>query len=189
LLILKEFFMEKAVKMCAVTPFLPAVSLCLVCFIAGPAVFGQDSSVINSLNKKIGVYIFPAKNQTPEQQLKDESDCYQWAVTNSGTDPLNMQAVKPDSSKGVSTAAGTVAGGAKGAVAGAAVGAITGDAGTGAAVGATAGAVGGRRAAKKAQKAQKQQSEQNAAAATQGQVDNFTKAYKACLTGKEYTVQ
>jgi hypothetical protein len=181
--------MEKIPVKTRSIPFLPAISLCIVCIIAGPVVFGQDSSVITSLNKKIGVYIFPAKGQTPQQQQKDESDCYQWAVTNSGTDPLNMQAVKPDSSKGVSTAAGTVAGGAKGAVAGAAVGAIAGDAGTGAAVGATAGAVGGRRAAKKAQKAQKQQSAQQAQAATQGQVDNFTKAYKACLTGKEYTVQ
>ena len=182
--------MEKAFgKINTATWFYPAIFLCIGCFMAGLKTFGQDSAVIASLNKKIGVYIFPAKSQTPQQQQKDESDCYQWAVTNSGTDPLNMQAVKPDSTKGVSTAAGTVAGGAKGAAAGAAIGAVAGDAGTGAAVGAVAGGMSGRRAAKKAQKAQKQQSEQKAEAATQGQIDNFNKAYKACLTGKGYTVQ
>jgi outer membrane lipoprotein SlyB len=134
------------------------------------------------------VYVFPAKNQTPEQTQKDESYCYDWAVQNSGIDPLNMQAVKPDSVKTGPNGA-MVAGAAKGAAAGVAIGAIAGDAGEGAAIGAVAGGLAGRRARKQNEKAQKQQAQQNAELATQAQVDNFTKAYKACLTGKGYTVE
>lgn len=158
-------------------------------FMAASVCRGQDASTTASLNKKIGVYIFPANKQTTEQQQKDEVECYKWAVTNSGTDPLNMQAVQPDSAKGVSTGAGMVVGGAKGAAAGVAIGAIAGDAGTGAAIGAVAGGLAGRRAAKQSQKAAEQQSQAKANAATQEQVNNFTKAYKACLTGKGYTVE
>ena len=32
-------------------------------------------------------YIYPAKGQSPEQQKRDESACYSWAVEQSGFDP------------------------------------------------------------------------------------------------------
>jgi hypothetical protein len=164
--------------------------LCL----ASTIVFGQQAeptASLNtaSLNKKLGVYVFPAKDQKADQQQKDEAYCYDWAIKNSGVDPLNMQPVKVDTVKAPSKAQGTVVGGAKGAAAGVAIGAIAGDAGKGAAIGAAAGGMAGRRAAKKGQKQAEQQTEQKAQAATQGQIDAFTKAYKACLTGKGYTVQ
>ena len=47
----------------------------------------------------MGLYIFPAKNQTAEQQQKDESYCYEWAIKNSGIDPLNREEIKPDSER------------------------------------------------------------------------------------------
>ncbi|MBS0344032.1 MAG: hypothetical protein JSS56_26300, partial [Proteobacteria bacterium] len=32
-------------------------------------------------------YVYPAKGQSPDQQKKDESACYSWAVQQSGFDP------------------------------------------------------------------------------------------------------
>jgi hypothetical protein len=140
-----------------------------------------------TLNKELGIYIFPAKKQTPEQQQKDEKECYDWAVKNSGIDPLNLQKVEPaevEKKRG-----GTVAGAAKGAAAGAAIGAIAGDAGTGAGVGAAAGALAGRRAKKKGEAQQQQKAQADADAANKEQINSYKKAYTACLTGKGYTVQ
>ena len=165
------------------------IFLFMFCFAAGTMAFGQGSSPTASLNKKLGLYVFPAKDQTAEQQQKDETYCYDWAIKNSGVDPLNMQAVKPDTAHAPSTGQGMVVGGAKGAAAGLAIGAIAGDAGKGAAIGAVAGGLAGRSAAKQSQQGAQQQSEQKAKAATQAQIDSFTKAYKACLSGKGYTVQ
>ena len=134
------------------------------------------------------VYVFPANNQTPDQQAKDSNDCYAWAKQQTGVDPTNPTVPqKADTSQTGKGAA--VKGAAKGAAAGAAIGAITGDAGKGAAVGATAGGmagVGGKRAAK--QQADQQAKQQQQAAVNQ-QIDAFKKAYTACMTGKKYTVQ
>src|SRR4051794_13680288 len=87
------------------------VFLFMFCFVAGKMALGQSTT--ESLNKKLGIYVFPAKDQSAEQKQKDESYCYEWAVKNSGVDPLNMQAVKPDTVKAPSTGQGMVVGGAK----------------------------------------------------------------------------
>ena len=148
----------------------------------------KPASMTASLNKSLGVFVFPAKDQTPEQQSKDEQACYSWAVEQSGVDPLNMTASKPDS---VATGpdGSAVKGAAKGALAGAAIGAIAGDAGKGAAIGAAAGGMGGV-AGKKQKQAQKEQEAKKTAATTdQTKIDSFKKAYSACLEGKGYTVK
>src|SRR5688500_3248884 len=100
----------------------------------------------------LGLYVFPAKSQTPEQQSQDEQACYAWSKEQSGIDPATEKA-NPDSamkaaSAKVDTAAqgAAVRGAARGAAGGAVVGAIAGDAGTGAGVGAVVGAASGRRA-------------------------------------------
>ena len=165
---------------------LQVVCLLLLCFISQVA---SAQSTTESLNKKLGLYIFPAKNQNAEQQKKDESYCYEWAIKNSGVDPLNREEIKPDSNAVTGREGEVLVGGAKGAAAGVAIGAIAGDAGKGAAIGAVVGGLAGRGARKQKQQSQKQQSEQKAKAANQSEIDNFTKAYKACLTGKGYTVQ
>lgn len=159
-----------------------------ICILTGKTVVAQETSATASLNKKLGIFIFPAKDQKLEQQQKDETYCYEWAVKNSGFDPLNMEKVKPDS---VATGrqGEVVKGAAKGAAAGVAIGAIAGDAGEGAAIGAVVGGLAGRRARKANEQAQKQQAQQKAESATQAQIDSFKKAYTACLTGKGYTVQ
>lgn len=148
----------------------------------------KPASVTASLNKSLGVYVFPAKDQTPEQQAKDEQACYSWAVEQSGVDPLNMTATKADTvAKGPDGSA--VKGAAKGAVAGAAIGAIAGDAGKGAAIGAAAGGMGGVAGKKKKEAQKQQQAQQQAAATDKAKIDSFKKAYSACLDGKGYSVK
>lgn len=168
-------------------------------FVAGLLVFAavvhaqetqaaKPASMTASLNKSLGLFVFPAKDQKPEQQASDEQACYSWAVEQSGVDPLNMAATKPDSvAKGPDGSA--VRGAARGAVAGVAIGAIAGNAGKGAAIGAAAGGMAGA-GGKKQKEAKKEEEAKKAAAATdQAKIDSFKKAYSACLEGKGYTVK
>jgi hypothetical protein len=145
-------------------------------------------SMTASLNKALGMYVFPAKSQTPEQQAADEQACYAWAVEQSGVDPLTTEATKPDS---VETGPdGTVVrSAARGAVAGAAIGAIAGDAGKGAAIGAAAGGMSGVGAKRRKDAKKEEQTQQNASATDQAKIENFKKAYAACLEGKGYSVK
>lgn len=150
--------------------------------------YSQEQSLGSMVTKKVGVYVFPANNQTASQQSTDETACYQWAVQQSGVDPLNPPKVEaaqvetgPDGS--------AVKGAAVGAAGGAAIGAIAGDAGEGAAIGAIVGGIRGRRASKQAKAQQQQANNQAAAAYSADMINNFKKAYSACLEGKGYTVK
>jgi len=150
--------------------------------------------------------IFPAKNQTPQQQARDEGECQAWAKQNTGIDPLALAsaaaepppvaAAPPDTGR---RGGERVRGAARGAVAGAAVGAIAGDAGKGAAIGAVGGTVTGgarkRRNEREADQAQAeaqasaQQAAQTKASENQQKLSTFNRAYSACLEGKGYTVK
>lgn len=148
--------------------------------------------------KSIGMFAYPKNQQSADQQLKDETDCYASAQHNTGIDDPNappptaqQQAAAPDAGKGR-----TVTGSAKGAAGGAAVGAVAGDAGKGAAIGATVGAAGGRRQQKKAEAAAKQQAaqqQQQAQAQTQAQqqknLETFKKAFSACMDARGYSIK
>ena len=134
---------------------------------------------------KIGVFIYPKKEQTPKQQADDESACYASAQQQTGIDPTATPAPQEaDKKKG-----GGVKGAAGGAAGGAAIAAIAGDAGTGAAVGATAGAVRGRRQQKKANKQAEQQAQQQGQAQQQQRLDTFRRAFSACIDSKGYSVK
>lgn len=137
---------------------------------------------------KLGVIVYPKKNQTPQQQQQDETQCYDWAYQNTGIDPMH-----PDAGVQKTEAKNPKGGGAKGAAGGAAggaaIGAIAGDAGTGAAIGATAGAVHGRRKQKKAKKQAEQSAQTANTQATNEQVNTFKKAMSACLDGRDYSVK
>jgi pyruvate/2-oxoglutarate dehydrogenase complex dihydrolipoamide acyltransferase (E2) component len=100
-----------------------------------PSTSTQAPSGHKTLAATLNVYAFPQKGQTAEQQSIDESDCYQWAVTNSGSDPFQVSKQA------------------------------------------------------EAQKQQAQQAQQQAQQATQQQMDNFKKAFSACLEGKNYMVK
>ena len=147
----------------------------------------QEQSLGAMVSNKVGLYVFPAKDQSATQQAEDESYCYKWGVQQSGVDPLNppqVQAQQVDT--GPDGAA--VGGAARGALAGVAIGAIAGDAGKGAAIGAVAGGLGGRRASKVGRSQQQQANNQAASQTEADMMNSFKKAYSACLQGKGYTV-
>ena len=136
----------------------------------------------------LNVYVFPANNQTVNQQATDSNACFGWARQQTGVDPTNptvpAQADTSQAGRG-----SVVRGGARGAVAGTAIGAIAGDAGRGAAIGATAGGmagVGNRAQASQQAQARAQQQQQ---AAVNAQIDSFRRAYTACMEGKKYIVR
>ena len=160
------------------------------CFAAAqtkPATPTQTSTTASgSPAAKVGLFVYPQKKQTPEQQAKDESACYSSAQQQTGIDP---SAPPPPPQQAQQQKGGAVKGAAKGAAGGAAIGAIADDAGTGAAVGATAGAVHGRRQQKKANKQAEQQAQQQAQTQQQQRLDTFRRAFSACIDSKGYSVK
>ena len=152
---------------------------------AGNTSYAQENKTIA---QGLGLFVFPAEDQTKDQQEVDEYQCYKWAKEQSGFDPMNPTKVEvkeadrsPDGS--------AVRGSARGAAAGAAIGAIAGDAGEGAAIGAVAGAVRGRRAKAVGDQMEQQHNQQMAAAQEKEMRDKFNKAFTACMEGKGYTVK
>jgi hypothetical protein len=118
-------------------------------------------------------YAYPNKGQTPDQQNRDQGECTNWAIQQSGYNP--NQGSAPPPSGGV--ARGAVGGAAIGAIGGA----IGGDAGKGAAIGAGAGALfGGIRQHRQREQQASQQQQAGAA---------YARAYGACMEGRGYTVK
>mgnify|MGYP003401802370 FL=1 len=125
--------------------------------------------------------IYPAKGQSQEQMEKDKFDCYSWAKQQTGFDPMVASTAPQQSSASKDS---TVKGAAKGAAVGAGVGAIAGDAGKGAAVGAAFGGLKGRNQRKQAEQVQQQQVSQ-----ANQKINEYNRAYSACLEAKGYTVK
>ena len=48
----------------------------------------------NQISQTMKLYVFPAKNQSKQQQKVDEFECYKWAVEQSGIDLLNLPKVE-----------------------------------------------------------------------------------------------
>ena len=134
---------------------LPMLTLAALSAMAQVPPSGASAS---SPAKSIGLFAYPKNQQSAEQQLKDENECYSSAKQQTGVDAQapppaapsaeEQQAAQKQAAQQAAAATpkgGAVKGSARGAAGGAAIGAIAGDAGTGAAIGATAGAVRGRR--------------------------------------------
>jgi hypothetical protein len=128
--------------------------------------------------------VYPAKGQNAQQQTKDDGECYAWAKSNTGIDPVAVAQAPPPQQP---ASDGQVA---KGALRGAAGGAIIADvagghAGTGAAAGAIVGGIRGARQRQQTQAAQQHQAQ------GQGQqlMSTFNRAYGACMEGRGYTVR
>jgi hypothetical protein len=143
---------------------------------------------------QIGMIIYPAGGQTPEQQKADEDACTEWAEAQTG---LTLQSGSVDTQAAAdaarqqtadATQGAAVGGAARGAVGGLAIGAIAGDAGTGAAIGAVAGGIAGRRAKKSAEQQAAQQGAAQAQAQADANLETFRRAAGACLEGRGYTV-
>jgi hypothetical protein len=154
-----------------------------IVLLAGIAVAGYASA--QSISSSLGMAPYPAKGQSAQQQNKDEGECYAWAKQQTGIDPV-AAASAPAPAPGPATGGGErVRGAARGAVGGAAIGAIADDTGKGAAIGAVAGTMAGGRQARQNKAAQQQQAEQ----AKAGSVQQFNKAFGACMEGRGYSVK
>ena len=177
--------------------------LILITFlIALPFSYSVAQETSKTLASTLEVFVFPTNGQAAEQQSMDEAECYSWSVSNTGSDPFELQKQaaqqQQQTEQQVAQAQNATQGaGAKGAVKGAAAGALIGevtggDAGDSAAIGAAAGAVAARRRGRAAsQQAQQQAQAQGAAQqqATAEQVGNFKKAFSVCLEAKQYMVK
>lgn len=155
----------------------------------------KPKMTMKEIKQKLGIIVFPAKGQTPEQQEADEWACLEWSINQSGLGPnAGQQDVQAagDAAKAQAKEATTgaaVAGAAKGAAVGAIFGAITGDTGEGAAVGAVAGGLKGRQAKKQAEKQAEAQAEAKVAADNKAKLETIKKGMAACLEAKGYTIQ
>lgn len=161
--------------------------------------------------QSIGMFAFPKNNQSADQQLKDEAECYGMAKQRTGVD---TQAPVPTGPSAEEIAAaqkqaaenapkaqgGRLKGAARGAAGGAAIGAIAGDAGKGAGAGAVAGTMGGGMKQRQANAQSKEQAAAQAAAAQkkatedlkmqhQEGIDTFQRAFSACMDARGYSVK
>ncbi len=176
------------------------IFISIIVLMFAPILWAQESG--KTLASTLEVYVFPSDGQEAGQQSKDESECYGWATTNTGSDPFDLQKQsveqEQETQEQVAQAQQSTQGaGARGALRGAAAGALIGevsggDAGDSAAIGAAVGAVHARRRGRAASsQAQEQATQQGESQqqATADQVDNFKKAFSVCLEAKEYLVK
>ncbi len=141
----------------------------------------------------VGLVVYPAQGQTPQQQALDEAACWDWAEAQTGihitlgeVDTEAAGEAAADQAAEATTGA-AVRGAARGAAAGAAIGAIAGDTGKGAAIGAAAGGMAGRRGRRGAIQEAEQQGAEAAVAANEETVNQFKNAGAICLQGRGYT--
>ncbi len=139
------------------------------------------------LSSMFGVYVYPAKGQSSSQQANDESVCYKSATAKTGVDPANLPAATPAPSN--VRQGGAVHGAARGAAGGAVVGAIAGNAGQGAAIGAAVGGIAGRSRQNAVNNAEYHYAQTNAQNQRSASMNNFRRAFAACLESKGYTVK
>jgi uncharacterized protein YcfJ len=189
----QRFYPEKSLNRAIIAGFMMTMAGAVVAQEPAPPAPTQ------SLSKSLGVVVFPAKGQNAQQQSQDEGECYAWARSDTGVDPMAPAAPPPPAEQAAQPAGpdgSRVRGAARGAAAGAIIGEIADDdAGKGAAIGATAGALRGgaqsrrNQAAAQSQAQQQQQAaQQQAAAQQQQQRELFNKAFSACMQAKSYTV-
>ncbi|MCP4265747.1 MAG: hypothetical protein GY777_09255 [Candidatus Brocadiaceae bacterium] len=144
-----------------------------VCFCTGRSVMSQD------------FFVYPSKGQTAEETNRDKFECHEWAKQQTGIDPMRVATdVQP---RQVEKRGGALRGAGRGAALGVIGGAIGGNAGKGAAIGAGVGAAGGAMRRRQSQQEQMHAYE-DANQQRQSLMDTFNRAYRACLEGKDYSV-
>jgi hypothetical protein len=164
-----------------------------------------------SAAQTIGMFVYPKANQTHDQQLIDESECYNSVQQQTGIDPQASGPKAPSAAdqnaaaqKGAEQAqqaqGGRLRGAARGAAGGAVLGGITGNAGRGAAIGATVGTVRGGRQQRQANEAaketgaqaavsQQQQAYGQSKAAYNQRMGAFKRGFSACMDARGYSVK
>lgn len=129
---------------------------------------------------------YPSQGQSQARQDRDDGECHTWARKQTGIDPAAVASQPPPQETGPAVGGGErVRGALRGALGGAAIGAIGGDAGEGAAIGAGVGTIAG------GHRARQNQADRNAASAgaRQAAIDEYRRAYHACMRGRGYTVE
>ena len=164
-----------------------------------------------SAAQTIGMFVYPKANQTHDQQLIDESGCYNSVQQQTGINPQASGPKAPSAAdqnaaaqQGATQAqeaqGGRLRGAARGAAGGAVIGGITGNAGRGAAIGATVGTVRGGRQQRQANDAakeagaqaavsQQQQAYGQSKAAYNQQMSTFKRGFSACMDARGYSVK
>lgn len=173
------------------------VFLCISLLVSTVILSQTDTSTANkdtvwrktTYAKSLELFAYPAKGQTPKQQELDEKNCYQWAIDESGVDPMNMPNIKAATPATEKSGGEAVKGAARGAAAGAVIGAVAGDAGTGAAVGAVAGGMGGVGKRKAKARKERQEAVESIEAQEDALMEKFKKAFSVCMEGKGYTIK
>ena len=139
----------------------------------------------------LGHFIYPAEDQTTEQQQTDKMECYNWASQQSQFDPYAAYQ-RTSQAQAQANAAGqpqgdVLRGAARGAVGGVIIGAIAGDAGEGAAIGAASGGlIGGMKRRNRRRSAESNAQQEQVQA--EEMLQRWDSAYKVCLEGRKYTV-
>jgi hypothetical protein len=143
----------------------------------------------DTLISSVGLFVFPSKGQSSEQQAKDDYECYNWAKEQSNYDPVNPPVIEQVAAK-----SGPDGSRVRGALRGAARGAILGEviddeSRKGAQIGAAAGAMSAGSSRRKNAQQEAAQINNANAAGQQTLVDNFKKAATICLEAKDYAVK
>jgi len=150
------------------------ISLVLIAVVAGAPAYAD-------------LMIYPKAKQSAEQQSKDKYECHEWAVNQTGFNPMSSASTQVSAPPPTGPQPNAVRGAARGAAAGAVVGAVAGDAGKGAAAGAAGGALVGGVRRRDQRIAQEQQTAQQQAN-IDGQRANYDRAVKTCLEARNYSV-
>lgn len=131
------------------------------------------------------LFVYPKKEQTAEQQQKDQGECYTWAKNQTGFDPMapptaSRPAPQVDNSRDGSILRGAARGALLGEI-------IDDDAGKGAAAGAAIGAM-RRRDRQRYQQDERERWEQEEAARYNQMRNNYNRAFKGCMEARDYSV-
>jgi hypothetical protein len=161
------------------------------------------------------LFVYPKGGQSPEQQKQDESECHSWAVSKSGFDPNNPPTPPATPSYGAPPpkkggflnigeggmfqGSGAAGDAATGAALGAIGGAIAGGPGMGAAIGAASSTLFGaikrserqseEEAWRQRQEAETQRAREAYRQEVQEQASDYKRAFSACMTSRNYTVE
>ncbi len=151
---------------------------------------GQQQAGVDPTNP-LGHFIYPANDQSQQQQQADQSECYTWASEQTGFNPYQAYqqalAAQQQANQAGQRQGDVVRGAAGGAVGGLIIGAIAGDAGKGAAIGAASGGlIGGMKRRSRRRNAEQEAEQQQQQA--QAMLNSWDQAFSVCLQGKGYTV-
>lgn len=154
-----------------------------------------------SLAASAGIFAYPMKGQSADQQAMDEAQCYNWSRDQTGYDPMSPPPAPAPAQASEAQQPAADGSRIKGALRGAAAGAVIGevannDASEGAAIGATVGVLAGGRRSRMAQSQQKQQAQaqaqasaDQAKAAQEEMAATFRRGMSVCLEARGYAVK